>query len=192
MIALLYLLQYPQQSFGWALQATTYRLTSEADRSLQLYFEIYPDVQPFLHGKSSSLVNSLLGVDFPGDLLPERFIPTYYLGPEYLNTWNGAFIGVAWADFGYCGVVLESAFVGTLLYAYARWFSRVRKTALVMGTQVGLLMASTRLSEVALSASLLTFGLLSCFAVYWIMQSSRRRRHPIEFTTTNANPPSHS
>ncbi len=165
-VVFLYHLQYPEQTFGWAFKATTYRLTSEADRSLQLYYEVYPDVQPFMYGRSSSLINGLIGAKIPIDELPERFIPTYYLGPSYLNTWNGAFIGVAWADFGYAGVIFQSLFVGALLYAYAFWFARARKTALVMGTQVGLMMASTRLSEVALSASLLTFGLLSSFLVY--------------------------
>jgi hypothetical protein len=173
-VSFLYRVQYPRFTLGEAFRATIYRLTSEADRSLQLYFQIYPDVQPFLHGHSSSLINSILGVSIPVDQLPERFIPTYYLGADYLNTWNGAFIGVAWADFGYYGVVLESALVGFLLYAYARWFREAPKTCLVMGTQVGLMMASTRLSEVALSATLLTFGLLSSFFVYWFSRGHLR------------------
>lgn len=169
-IVMLYRVQYPQQDFLWAWRATTYRLTSEADRSLQLYYEIYPDVHPFMQGRSSGLVNTVLGEQVSPDDLPERFIPIHYLGPEYLNTWNGAFIGVAWADFGYYGVILESLLVGGLLYVYAWWFRRTRKTALVLGTQVGLLMASTRLSEVALTASLLSFGLLSGFAVYVVVR----------------------
>lgn len=174
-VVFLYRLQYPEQSFEWALHATTYRLTSESDRSLQLYFEIYPDIRPFLYGHSSGLINLLTHTRIPVDQLPERFIPTYYLGPNYLNTWNAAFIGDAWADFGYVGVVLESIFVGWLLFVYARWFARARKTALVLGTQVGLMMASTRLSEVALTANLLTFGLLSSFLLYLVSRTSRER-----------------
>jgi oligosaccharide repeat unit polymerase len=189
-IVVLYRLQYPQQSFAWAWQATTYRLTSESNRSLQLYYEIYPDVQPFLHGKSSGLVNTLLRIEMPPDSNPERFIPVYYLGPEYLNTWNGAYIGVAWADFGYYGVVFQSLFVGGLLYAYALWFRNARQTALVMGTQVGLLMASTRLSEVALSASLLTFGLLSGFLIYVLVKwiSVVEKKHSRMKNTVYAHP----
>jgi uncharacterized membrane protein YjjB (DUF3815 family) len=186
-VVFLYGLQYPGKAFNWVLHATLYRLTSESDRSLQLYFQIYPDVQPFLHGCSSSLINSMLGINMPVDQLPERFIPTYYLGHHYLNTWNGAFIGVAWADFGYAGVVVESLFVGLLLYAYACWFSRVRKTALVMGTQVGLMMAATRLSEVALTANLLSFGLLSSFLVYWVVRS-RQEVSKSEVQLPHANP----
>jgi hypothetical protein len=188
-VSLLYGVQYPGKSFNWALHATIYRLTSESDRSLQLYFQIYPDVQPFLHGRSSGIVDSILGLNMPVDQAPERFIPTYYLGPDYLNTWNGAFIGVAWADFGYAGVVAESLFVGLLLYTYAYWFSRTRKTALVMGTQVGLIMAATRISEVALTANLLSFGLLSSFLVYWVVKS-RRKVAKVEAPLPHANPSS--
>lgn len=193
-IVCLYRLQYPQLDFGWAWHATTYRLTSEHDRSLQLYFEIYPDVHPFMNGRSSGLVNALLGQQVSPDDLPERFIPLHYLGPEYLNTWNGAFIGVAWADFGYYGVVFESLLVGGLLYFYAWWFRQARKTALVMGTQVGLLMASTRLSEVALSASLLTFGLLSGFLAYLLVRliSAREKKQTERVTVSYAHSPSGS
>ncbi len=166
----LYRLQYPYLEYDQALEATFYRLTSEYDRSLQLYFEIYPDVRPFQYGASASLINSLLGNNIPTDMLPERFIPTYYLGPTYPNTWNAVFVGYAWADFGFVGVVLESVIVGILLQWDARWFSRARKTALVMGTQVSLMLAATKISEVALTAGLLSFGLLSSFLVYVIVR----------------------
>ena len=172
----LYLLQYPDMTYQWALDTTRFRLTSEYNRGLQLYFQIYPDVEAFLYGKSSGLINALRGIAIPVERLPERFIPIYYVGPGYPNTWNAAFIGTAWADFGYAGVVVQSVVVGLLLQGYARWFRRARKTALVLGTQVGLMLAATRLSEVALTANLLTFGLLSSFLLFWLMKSYRRPR----------------
>jgi len=171
-IPFLYRIQYPVTSYAWRLRATTYRLSSEHDRSLQLYFEIYPRVQGFLYGHSSSLINAVTRTDLPVDSLPERFIATYYAGPDYLNTWNASFIGVAWADFGMPGVVAESCLVGMVLQGFAAWFASSRKTALVMGTQVGLIMAATKLSEVALSASLLSFGLLSGFLFYLLLKAS--------------------
>ncbi len=192
LLPFLYHLQYPGSEYPWLLRSTTYRLTSEYDRSLQLYFQIYPDIQPHLHGQSSSLIDALLGIKMRQEDLPECFIPTYYLGPDYLNTWNAAYLGVAWADFGYAGVVLESLFVGALLQAYAYWFSRTRKTALVMGTQVALIMAATKLSEVALTASLLSFGLLTCFLVFLCVQALRRRKRtcPNPHGIEHANPSS--
>jgi hypothetical protein len=173
----LYHLQYPTMDYSWLLRSTTYRLTSENDRSLQLYFQVYPDVHAHLNGRSSSLVDAILGIKVPPEELPERFIPLHYVpNPEdYHNTWNAAYVGVAWADFGYAGVVLESMLVGMLLYAYARWFSRARKTALVMGTQVALMMAATKLSEVPLTSTLLSFGLLSSFGLFLFLQAPSRQ-----------------
>ena len=168
----LYRIQYPDTSYSWRLKATTFRLSSEHDRSLQLYFEIYPRVQGFLHGHSSSLINAITHTDLPLDSLPERYIPTYYVGPDYLNTWNAAFIGVAWADFGMAGVIAEACLVGLVLQGFAVWYTSARKTALVLGTQVGLIMAATKLSEVALSASLLSFGLLSGFLFYLLLSAT--------------------
>ena len=168
----LYHLQYPDEDYARLLGITSYRISSEYDRSLQLYFEVYPDIQPHLYGHSSALINTVLGTPVAADMLPERFIPTYYIGSNYENTWNACFVGVAWVDFGYAGVALESMFVGLLLQGYARWFLKARKTALVMGTQVGLMMAATRLSEVALTSALLSFGLLSTFLMFYVV-----RRH---------------
>ncbi len=167
----LYSLQYPTLNYEQTVQSALYRLTSEYNRSLQLYFEIYPNIQPHLYGLSSSLINSVLGTNTPVDMLPERFIPIYYLGPQYLHTWNAAYVGTAWADFGFIGIVLESIFVGLLLQGYAHWFSRARKTALVMGLQVTLMMAATKLSEATVTASLLSFGLGSTFLLYLLLKS---------------------
>lgn len=179
----LYRLQYPQFDYLTAVNATFYRLTSEPDRALQLYFQFYPEIQPFMWGGSSGLLNAVLGRAISPDLAPERFIAVYYLGTRYLNTWNAAFVGTAWADFGYPGVVIESLIVGLLLQGYASWFARAHKTALVMGTQVALIMAAIRLSEVTLTAAFLTYGLLSSFLLYWMLRSYRwneRRLPPVD------------
>lgn len=179
----LYRLQYPQFDYLTAVNATFYRLTSEPDRALQLYFQFYPEIQPFMWGGSSGLLNSVLGRAISPEMAPERFIAVYYLGPRYLNTWNVAFVGTAWADFGYPGVVIESLIVGILLQGYASWFTRAPKTALVMGTQVALMMAAIRLSEVTLTAAFLTYGLLSSFLLYWVVRSywaHGRRLPPVD------------
>jgi hypothetical protein len=167
---LLYKLQYSNMGYEWRLRATFYRISSEYDRCLQLYYEIYPRIEPFLHGKSSPLVDSLLGIPMSDDRIPERFIPIFYVGPSYHDTWNAAFIGVAWADFGYIGVVAESVLVGVILYIFYYWFARARRTALAMGLQVTSMMAASKLSEVTLTSDLLTFGLLSSAIGYLIMR----------------------
>jgi hypothetical protein len=122
-------------------------------------------------GGSSGLLNSVFGREISDEDIPERFIPILYRGTTYVSSWNAAFIGTAWADFGYPGVILESFLVGLLLQGYASWFARAGKTALVMGTQVGLIIAATRVSEVSLTVSLLTYGLLSTFVLYLLVKS---------------------
>jgi hypothetical protein len=171
----LYKLQYSDTGYEWRLRSTFYRISSEYDRTLQLYFEIYPRIEPFLHGRSSPLVDSLLGMPMSVDRIPERFIPIFYLGPSYLNTWNAAFIGVAWADFGYPGVIAESVFVGAILYCFYFWFARTKRTALSMGLQVTSVMAASKLSEVSLTSDLLSFGLLSSAITYYLFKSGAAR-----------------
>jgi hypothetical protein len=55
-----------------------------------------------------------------------------------------------------------------------------------MGTQVALMMAASRLSEAALTASLLTFGLVSGFVVFLIVRSPRRLGGQIPKATARA------
>ena len=169
----LYKIQYPQLDYETRFQLTLFRLTSEYDRSLQLYFQIYPDIKPHTHGMSSTLIRSFLGGS-TDEMEPERFIPTYYLGDDYKNTWNAGFIGQAWADWGYWGVAGVSLGLGLLLQVFAVWFRRSKKTALTLGTQVSLMIAGTRLSEVGYTACLLNYGLLSSFLVSFFLRKSKK------------------
>lgn len=158
-LPLLYEFQYPGEfSYLRRLGLTAFRLTSEADRSLQLYFHFYPDVYPHLWGANSFVLNKVLMLGYEG-LPPERLIPVTVLGPEYLNTWNGAFIAYAWADFGWAGVVAQSLFVGGLLQTIHHWYVTSRKSAALVGVYGALIMAGTKLSEVSLLSTLLSFGL---------------------------------
>ena len=177
--AFLYRLQYPSFDFIRSMQAVFFRLVREYNRVLQLYFELYPEIQPHMYGTSSSLISSLLGVNIPTSMFPEFYIPQYYVGPAYANTWNTSWIGTAWVDFGFLGVVVESLTIGLLLQWYAQWYSRAPKTALVMGTHVALIMSATKTSEVALLTSFLTFGLISSFMLYLFLRRSPIRRVPI-------------
>jgi oligosaccharide repeat unit polymerase len=175
----LYRMQYPSFDYAQAFQALLFRLAREYNRILQLYFEFYPDIQPHMFGTSSNLIGSLLGVNRPISMLPEHYIPQYYLGPTYVNTWNTSWVGNAWVDFGFLGVIIESLILGLLLQWYARWFSRATKTALVMGAQVALIMSATKTSEVAFFTSLLTFGLISVFILYFLLRRVSTGRTPI-------------
>ena len=149
----LYALHYPFMGYMSRLQLGAFRLTSEADRGLQLYFHFYPQTFPHLWGASSFVLNKVLMLGYHS-LPPEQRIPVAVVGPDYANTWNAAFIATGWADFGWWGVVVESLIVGSLLQLIHHWFITSRKSAAIVGVYAGLIMAATRLSEVSPFSSL--------------------------------------
>jgi hypothetical protein len=135
-----------------------FRMTSETNRGLLYYFQFYPERFEFMHGASSGIVAGLLNLH-QGAGIPERAIPVYMLGADYLNSWNVAYIGAAWADFGMVGVILESIALGAFLQLVHLWFEGKGDLGpLHAGTLVGLAMAAARFAEVPLTGTLFTFG----------------------------------
>ena len=165
----LYAIQYPFLDYMSRLQLGAFRLTSEADRGLQLYFHFYPGIYPHLWGASSFVLNKVLLLGYAG-LPPEQRIPVAVVGPEYTNTWNAAFIATGWADFGWWGVVLESLFVGSLIQVIHHWFVTSKKSGAMVGVYAGLIMAATRLSEVSLFSSLWSYGLGSSLLLFLLIK----------------------
>jgi hypothetical protein len=153
----LYYLQYPFLDYTTRLFNGLFRLTSESNRVLLYYFNFYPDRFGFLHGASSNLVGNMLGIGAASGT-PERAIPVYMLGPDYLNTWNTAFVGYAWADFGIVGVIVGSIGLGCLLQFVHLWFDGIELDPLHAGVLTGLGMAASRFAESSITATLLTFG----------------------------------
>ncbi|ABW28604.1 oligosaccharide repeat unit polymerase [Acaryochloris marina] len=169
-----YWIQYPSINYQVALMAVVNRLSGEVTRTLQLHFHVYPDIFPHLYGASSSFMNIFTGSDFIHD--PGRVIRGYIaFGDIYdaTGSWNAAFIGTAWADFSYFGVVLQSLLVVFLLSYYHQWFVKSQKTPMVLGTYVSLSMSTFFLSEGNLLTTLFSFGLGLNFLIYLIMRKSR-------------------
>jgi oligosaccharide repeat unit polymerase len=166
-----YSFQYPTASYDQLLYSTMYRLTAETSRVLQLHFYLYPDTFPHLLGQSSSIISQLFGA---GEILDPGRVARSYLefGNTYddTGTWNAAFIGAAWADFGYPGVILESILLSSLLYSYEKWYLKTEKTALSNGTYVSLIMSASNLTQINLLTGLLSFGLASSFIFYIILK----------------------
>jgi len=151
------------------LQLGAFRLTSEADRGLQLYFHFYPQIYPHLLGASSFVLNKVLMLGYSG-LPPEQLIPVSVVGPDYTNTWNAAFIGTAWVDFGWWGVALESVVVGLVLQFIHHWFVTSQKSAALIGVYAGLIIAASRLSEASLFSALLSWGLGSSLLLFLLIK----------------------
>ena len=134
-----------------------FRLTSETNRALLYYFAFYPDRFGFLHGASSNLIGGMLHIAAASGT-PERAIPVYMLGPDYLNSWNTAFIGYAWTDFGMVGVLVASLGLGCLLQVVHVWFEGGELGPLHAGVLTALAMAASRFAESSVTATFLTFG----------------------------------
>jgi len=171
-IPFLYNLQYPGLSYMTRVLAGLYRLTSETNRALIYYFEFYPERFGFLHGASSGLIAQLFGLT-QGAGNPERAVPVYMLGADYLNTWNVAYVGYAWADFGMAGVILETLALGAALQLVHLWFEGGELGPLHAGTLAGLAMAAARFAEVSFTATLLTFGFGVTLVLYGFLGLAR-------------------
>jgi oligosaccharide repeat unit polymerase len=168
-----YGIQYPDQSYQENLDAVLNRCSAESSRVLQLHFYVYPDVFPHLLGGSTVLFSTLFG---NGKIMdPSRIIRSYIVfghTDDATGSWNAAFIGTAWADFNYFGVIGESILATSILWYYHQWFVKQPKTAGVVGVYVTLAMSSKNLAETNFFTTLLTFGLVSAFLVYQLLKEN--------------------
>lgn len=153
-----------EETYASATFWATERVLLEDARGLQLYFETYPAFHPFLHGASTGTLAYLLGVkDF---VPPSVYIPNQVLGIEN-TSYPVLFIGEAWADFGYFGVVLASVTVGFLLQIYNVWFFNQRKPRLEeVALFISIMLATIHLEASNLLTSLFSYGMLSSFIIY--------------------------
>lgn len=166
-----YMVQYPGITYQEGLMAVANRLSGEVSRTLQLHFHVYPDIFPHLNGASSSFTNIFTDNDVVLD--PGRVIRGYFLFSDITDatgTWNAAFIGAAWADFSYFGVVLQSILIVSLLSYYHQWFIRSHKTPSVLGTYIALSMSTFFLSEGNFLTTLFSFGLGLNFIFYLMLR----------------------
>ncbi len=162
-----YLLQ-GEGSYLFALYWSVIRTFGEPGRTLQLYFEVYPQYHDFLLGTSSRIISGIAGVS--NFVPPSVYIPTEVLGLTE-TSFPALFIGEAWADFGYWGVAFFSIAAGFLLQSYNIWYFNQRKpwleeTALFLS----IVMGSIHLLESNFFTSLLTYGLAVNFLIYLLIK----------------------
>jgi hypothetical protein len=176
-----YSVQYPGITYLDALQIIQYRVSGETTRTLQLYFYVYPDIFPHLAGLSSSLVSAILGMSEVLD--PSRVVRSYIAfgtTTDATGSWNAAFIGAAWADFGYIGVAIQSILVVVLLSYYHKWFINNKNNPIIMGTYISLAFSSTNTSEGNLFTVLFTGGLGLTFLFIRLLNGAIYRVIPAE------------
>jgi oligosaccharide repeat unit polymerase len=174
-IPLFYFMQGEQQ-YASALFWSIERVFLEPTRILQLHFETYPSIHPFLHGMSTRTIASVFGVK--NYVPPSLYIPNEVLGIEN-TSFPALFIGEAWADFGYFGVVGISIVVGFLLQIYNVWFfnqrrPRLEETALF----ISIILSTIHLEASNFFTTLLTYGMISSFLIYQLIRKRGVRPGP--------------
>lgn len=167
-----YLMQ-GEETYGSAAFWAAERVFLEPARGLQLYFETYPAIHPFLHGASTGAIANLFGVkDY---VTPSVYIPNQVLGIEN-TSYPVLFIGEAWADFGYLGIALSSIAAGFLLQIYNVWFFNQSKPGLEeVAVFISIVLSTIHLQESNLFTSLFSYGMLSSFLIYQLIH--RRPEH---------------
>jgi len=151
-------------SLFWSME----RLFLEQSRTLQLHFEVYPNIHPFLHGASTGTIAALMGVtDY---VPPSVYIPVNVLGLEN-TSFPSLFIGEGWADFGYLGVAATSIFVGFLLQLYNIWFyTRKHPHLEETATFLAVAFSAYHLLECNVLTSLFSYGIASSYLIYLLIR----------------------
>lgn len=125
-------------------------------QSLPSYYEIFPDMNDFLYGKSLSILN-YLGLPFvDAARVAATFLEPHGVQGGWVNVANTLFVGDAYANFGILGVVLSPIWVA-FIYSWIYWkLITTDKTPITVGFYVFVLDNLT---------SSITGGFFSAFVV---------------------------
>ena len=100
--------------------------------TLTMHFDLFPTIFPFLDGRSlSPTALNLLGIE-GGHLRSAKLVMDFY-GSEKVydgtgGVMNAFYIGEAYANFGFWGMVLSMVYMGLLMGLLFYVFTRLRKT----------------------------------------------------------------
>ena len=100
------------------------------------FFEVYPDSQQHLGVSSlSNLVSYMFNIEFNSRAAREVMVLSF---PERVEegvagVMNSNFIGEAWANFGYIGVLASPLYIGILIQVMYLFFMRSKKSPVMLG-----------------------------------------------------------
>ena len=166
-----------EPSYGDALNWSIERMFVEPYRGLQLYFEVYPNYHPFLYGLSSRAVAAVLNVrDF---ISVSVYIPQVFLGINN-TSYPALFIGEAWADFGYVGVIVYSVVVGFILQSYnVLYYNQQRHYLEDAALLIAVGISTIHLGHSNLVATCFTYGLGTHVLICVAMKRLGRSREKV-------------
>jgi oligosaccharide repeat unit polymerase len=136
---------------------------------LYYYFEVVPDVVPYLHGRTIGRINWLIGA------APEVNIANYVF--QYMFPWRvdtglapAPFIGYLHADFGLVGVLVGGVLAGMVLEGLQVIVTRRPKTVVTLAGYAYLLWCGWKLNMESMTQSLLSGGIFIILALMEVMR----------------------
>ncbi len=133
---------YVQQGYDFSSSSNFYngpvgRTLFTQVGTLAMHFDLFPAVFPFLWGRSlSPTAMALFGVE--GSYVRSAKLVMDYYGSEKVydgtgGVMNALFIGEAYANFGYVGMILSIIYMGILFGLLLYLFTRIRKNPYNLG-----------------------------------------------------------
>lgn len=170
-----------------ALEAVVGRVLEGPNKLLMAYFEVFPDLQPYLGGRSIGRLADVTGMayfDVP------NFMAFYYNPGSVIQTGNAnaPFVGNLNADWGMTGVWLGGLCAGLIMQALQVAVVRRPKTVPSVALYAFLIVAFYLLNHTALPPVLLSYGtvyacVLTMGAVWlcgWLDRRGRTDPHRTE------------
>lgn len=140
-------------SLEQALGFIYHRIFEVPNEVLQMYIDTWPDQKPHTYGLNIRIIHSLFGHG-------EFESSDAYLCGFPGCTFNAIFIGDAWVDFSYWGVVWESLFLG-FYFALMDFLIFRQRNEITIALFPALIIGVLISSSVAMLATMITYGLLS-------------------------------
>jgi oligosaccharide repeat unit polymerase len=136
---------------------------------LYYYFEVVPDVVPYLHGRTIGRINWLLGSEAEVNIANYVF---RYMFPWRVDTGlaPAPFIGYLHADFGIVGVLVGGVLAGVILEGLQVIVTRRPKTVITLAGYAYLLWCGWKLNMESMTQSLLSGGIFIILALMEVMR----------------------
>ncbi len=133
------------------------------------YFEVVPDVVPYLHGRTIGRINWLIGAESEVNIANYVF---RYMFPWRVDTGlaPAPFIGYLHADFGIVGVLVGGVLAGVILEGLQIVVTRRPKTVVSLAGYAYLLWCGWKLNMESMTQSLLSGGIFIILALMEVMR----------------------
>jgi hypothetical protein len=154
-------------NFWSAVGAILHRLFYIPAYVLYYYFEVFPHQVGYLNGLTIDKLAGILG----RETFDSANYVYRYIYPERIDSGlaNAAFIGNAWADFGFVGVLVSGVVLGFLMQVSQILFFRSQKTLYDLAAYAFLIFGFWLTNSTALPTVLLSNGVIFALLARYIL-----------------------